>query len=1025
MNGKKIKKTVCALLCLLTCGASITGIALTLQSETAEADDAQIAANLEDMYSYGTTFTMPAKIKISDVEYEAKATLVSPSGKAYDTPTVELWEYGTYKLVCFATVNGKSVRVEDSFDVYQSFAKVSSISSEMNYSEKLLCASTEKESVKGVYASLSQGDSLTFNKPVNLNENGGGMYEIINIFPYSLNQKADMLKSCEAEEIIVTLTDAYDANNQVSLLINYKAHSEYGKYRYYRAGVGNGSSIGVQEYADSITQSSTRKEVYIDGIRHVARINDSGTQSSNHTDYPDAGISVLYDCTQNRMYVNDTDGATKNKLISDLDDAELYGEDAFRGFTTGEVYVSISAASYLENKVQVEIDRFDSLTGEDLLQSYYADNVAPVVVVDVPEKASLQVAKGEKIKVFDAQAIDVNLEGGVQSSVYYNYGTDYGYLVPQSDGYFTPTKTGVYTIVYSAKDTFGNKAIKTVELNCREATFGKTIDFSTTQLTELSAGVECVLPEYTVNGLNGGIEVRIFARYGEEEVIEISVDNRTWTPLSVGEYEIVYEYGDGVANYVYAYKVNAAASQEIAFLDTISLPSYFIKDMTYSIEPFYAYTFTGSEPTANRSNVFVKADDETEYTAIDPDAYEVKASERVFFKFEYQGASYETEAIPVIDVGFNSDEGIDMTRYFVGDFSKQATGEYISFTSNTAEGENSFAFINPLSLKNFELIFKIPVQQANFTHFDLLVSDYYDRENTVTLTYQKFGDSYALIQDNGNPKYVKSTLLLADTSFTITYNDGFMDLVSSRQFGGKMQTVSDKILLAFRFRGMDGECGVQISKINNQAINNKEDERVAPLVTVGEMAGTRKLNDIVTIYAPTVIDVLTSVPNANIRCSVKTPSGKSATAYGDGVLLDGNQNSPTKAYQMQLTEYGTYRVYYIVSDQYGNSYTHTFTIIAGDDNAPTITTDVGELSGNSIKATAGTYVQISDFTVSDDISATENIVTFCTVITPRNVLQVLDTNEFALTMKGKWQIIIYAYDEAQNYAMYTYYVIAE
>ena len=92
MNGKKIKKTVCALLCLLTCGASITGIALTLQSETAEADDAQIAANLEDMYSYGTTFTMPAKIKISDVEYEAKATLVSPSGKAYDTPTVELWE---------------------------------------------------------------------------------------------------------------------------------------------------------------------------------------------------------------------------------------------------------------------------------------------------------------------------------------------------------------------------------------------------------------------------------------------------------------------------------------------------------------------------------------------------------------------------------------------------------------------------------------------------------------------------------------------------------------------------------------------------------------------------------------------------------------------------------------------------------------------------------------------------------------------------------------------------------------------
>ena len=218
---------------------------------------------------------------------------------------------------------------------------------------------------------------------------------------------------------------------------------------------------------------------------------------------------------------------------------------------------------------------------------------------------------------------------------YYNYGNAYQTSVLTEDGYFTPTKLGRYTLVYTAKDTFGNEAVETVTVHCVETADGKGIQFSANPVAELLAGKDNVLSEYTVQGLNGDVSVEIYA---QKDGVKTPIDPETliFVPLQHGEYEIVYKYFDSVYEHEYSYKVNSVASNEIRFLDEFVLPRHFVKDAYYSIENIFAYSFENEKPTAYQAK-FMVSFDKGMFVEKNAEKVLIEGDSTVQFKFEYQG----------------------------------------------------------------------------------------------------------------------------------------------------------------------------------------------------------------------------------------------------------------------------------------------------------------------------------------------------------------------------------------------------
>ena len=97
----------------------------------------------------------------------------------------------------------------------------------------------------------------------------------------------------------------------------------------------------------------------------------------------------------------------------------------------------------------------------------YADTVAPVIDIDaeLTDETGVYAAINETYVIPTATATDVNLLGSKQVtdiSVYRGYGTDTRFDVPVTNGSFKIKYADIYTIVYRARDTFGNVTEKTL-----------------------------------------------------------------------------------------------------------------------------------------------------------------------------------------------------------------------------------------------------------------------------------------------------------------------------------------------------------------------------------------------------------------------------------------------------------------------------------------------------------------------------------------------------------------------------------
>ena len=705
-----------------------------------------------------------------------------------------------------------------------------------------------------------------------------------------------------------------------------------------------------------------------------------------------------------------------NLLIADLDNEEAF-DDVFKGFTTGETYLSVYGTDYENSVLRFEIDEIAGKKGEQLNEATVVDKLAPVIKIDeeVERAAKRYIVRGEKFVIPSAKAYDANLKGDVRAEVYYDYGTESRLRVGVYDGAFVPNKTGVYTIVYIATDVFGNVTKLALPFVSVTRENGKTIDFTANAPSEpVYAGIKTTLPKYSFTAINAvsSVYVSAYAVYdktGEKIIID---DTLSVMFTNSGKYTVYFTYGDLFYEYTYSYDLEVYSSDAVNFRMGM-LPDYFIKDATYTLEKVYALTYKG-EQTENEAEVFV-SEDGGEWIKIDPKGYKVNADESVNFKYSFGGKTEICEkTVKVIDVGYG--DIYKLQNYFVGDFEKDAVFNGVTFASRKTLGANSLEFINVLSLSAFSLQFSVPEDKSQYDALEITLTDYYDRTKSVALTYAKGKTG---IEFNG--KTVSGGF--TDTR-TLVYSE------ERKEFSGQAGELyvftenftSDKVLLTFTLKDLNGEGGVFIRSLNGQSINSTDYDYVGPTVWYDLSAkGIKKLGETVTLAAGIPFDVLSPYDKSNFKFSVVYPSGRYAVAT-DGTVLD-ESCDPEKTYSIKLTEFGTYSVNYVYSDVCGNRNPISFNIMVVDEIPPEITLEDGYNEKTIERVKVGEKVTIKKYTVTDDMTAAENLNVYILVLTPNSEMMTV-TDSFVATEKGDYTVIYSCYDDYDNYTVKYYTVRA-
>lgn len=584
-----------ALLCASVPAAVLTSSAI-VRAETATVETAEI----NDYYFVGDEIEIPAtaEIKLADGQiktgnYEATLT---PDGKFLSGKTTELVETGEYFAVYSLTENGKKYSAKKPFVVTEKKWSVGSTASGVEYTDKL---TANRYGGKGLKLTLAAGDKFTFSSPIDLS--GGNLTDVITMYSTAMQAKGDAAWNnnnktainngtlqarnvvYEAGIIEVTLTDCYDPSISVSLVNFISTLNGEGAYARTRA-TGQGE-FGLYE---NCPPKFGKKEIVIDGTPYGVYVGDFGMSVTGSTDKK--AISWSINAESGDIYYNWYNGGGKKAgghLINQLYNEEVSGGAIFPGFTTGEVYLSITASENYTASTTFHIESIGDYTGERLVDGRYEDEIAPTVVID--KEGEYFVKVGDEFELLPATAYDPNSVGDITKKVYFNYGSNMQSSVLVKNNRFIPETVGRYVIEYTAKDSFGNVGRATVSVNAvAKAPATLTVE----KTDEMKAGVRTELPEYVA------------------ETAEILSDEIKITDVGYGSAIDLAKYfvGDFTANKDYSYigfASNArSGDNDLAFINPLA---YSVFSLSWTIPAdkanISAYSVILTDKRSGKENV--------------------------------------------------------------------------------------------------------------------------------------------------------------------------------------------------------------------------------------------------------------------------------------------------------------------------------------------------------------------------------------------------------------------------------------
>lgn len=1033
---RKIGIIASTILCFAAC---ISGYFFSQPIHTAKAfiGEFESIVEIKEIYDLGTSFTMPTgKIKYGSKSVDVdKAYLINPMGDIYDGASYILDVLGEYTLYYTAEEGLNSYTAEKQFTVVQNNYTVTSDKSSTEYIEKLqrpLKSDDDALTIPGLKVNLAEGDVFHYNQEIitgNVDE------PFITFFPYGtekLNVKTEKWPNgayaidFAANKVIVRLTDCYDESNYIELVFHSKVSNvpegPYGKVVEIKASANGGTiaAMGVDN-----PNNSNFAVHYVDGVPYNFYYGDSdwgptliwgGNRALKQ-------ISLYYDAETKKVYF---DNEETKSLINDLDNTDI-NDEAFKGFKTNEVKLSVYAEQYSKATMGVEIVSIGNYKGEDLEKSAYMDKNAPIINVDTKydTKKQYKAAVGEEISIFDATARDINLIGDVKARVFYSYGMPNATQVYVEDGKFTPAQEGEYSIVYTAQDSYGNVRNEVVTFIVLNAEYNddKSLHLKTEKLSQIRIGEWNTLPDYTLTSINNeNVELKIYAVYKADDTYKVEIDKNTrkFFVENVGEYEIVYEYEGAVRKYTYKYTVDGISCGNVYIdVENIYLPAYFIKNAAYTLEEIKAFEYTETKPQSVNCTYYV-SEDGGDWKQINYADYTVGANVKLKFKYVCGNQEYVSQEIPVVDVGFGVD--LDIEKYFTGNDFIKTSSAMVKLTATSGLKTAQTDFVNVLSFNTFGIKFSTIKEMTNYQALEYALTDYYNPEKKVTISFFNNDGKMAFSVNDGKPLALVNPF---DGSgrVTLSYNSATnkFELGNDVSAVCPVQFTSDKVMFSLKMIGIEGEASLDLYELNGQVLKNVSSDAGYPSLIVNDIErGERSLNEVITITPATYGDVLSPYLQKNTNLKVLTPNGSCAKAL-DGTLLDGTCDA-TKTYQIKLEEYGIYNVMFGYKDQYKKESKLGYVMYVSDREKPVIKIGNGYNENTVLTKKLNSSITIADFTATDNFGEAA-LVKYVMVFSPHNGMNPYTSGEkLVLTHKGEWKICYYCMDEQGNLGM-TYYTV--
>ena len=1035
---RKNRQKLLALLCM---GAILTvgvGVGVS-QSNVVNADDTvvlQDGITFESEYALGTELEIPTSTIIFNGEsYTAECVLRYPDGNAFRGGKAKLDVAGKYVLEYRASTPSGIKSVCKEFNVFKEVFAVGSKST-------AYYGTVEHASEKaGLVTSLAYGDKLVYNRVIDLN---GNTQEdtIISLFVNPVEQGL-----ADALNVVFVLTDAHDSENYVTITSKRLDRDPLEKgwqerNTYVTANAVGQPATGLERNGNGDfawnggSYTLHRNNIYGAGIKfsmagipnYTSNKDDVITDIGKPEDIATQELTFSMDYETRRVYMKDNNGGNYT-IVADLDDVSIFPTEQWKGFTTGECYLSVYATSYNQSSFNCVITNIDGVNDTGFNAEYIVDGSAPELqlIQDEYPDGFPEAIVGRTYPVPKVKLLNDEKDVYLSTKVYRKDGKGGLINVSLKDGVFTPKKVGDYVVVYTAKDFAGNTDEIVYEVKASVSTKELRVKLNGNAANGIT-GELLTVPSATILDAQGNSQLKITAKLKDGDVSqEIAVDGEnayTFRPLHEGVWEIIYTYSDYLETKSRSIDVSVNKGEKPYIANEVTLPKYIIKGATYKLPVLTGYVFESGAPVETVCSVFIKDDAGTE-RALSGTALTSYAKEKATVIYRLTNGNAVSEKryeVPVVDVGYDKVGGLKIADYFVGDnFTKEAQNDRIMiYTQKT--GTQSFEFVNALQTFDFRTVFHISTAINKFQRVNIYLQDSENPDIEVKVSYKRNTAGNTLFTvNNGTTTYVATADFIESNSenFRLLYSNETRKISPSTAFGVTVEKdlkgndfngfPSQKVYMRVELEGITGKAGVEFLNINNQPMSMVSYDLLAPEISRNTETGKKTLGEEVVIKATYVADVLD--PDVEFKMYVKTPSKEYAVSK-DGVTLN-EMASSLRDYELVLTEFGVYEVYYEAVDTNERRAIYSYVFEVVDKSAPTIT-----LGGRITTANVGDTVVIADVSAVDNLS--EKCTIFAKVIYPNGSMLSLPGNSFVATQAGEYVVWYFAYDELFNLSTASY-----
>lgn len=970
--------------------------------------------SFKNQYEIGETLILPkVTLDVDGVNHDTNSVIYLPNGKAFKTSALTLDQFGQYEVEYRQIVKGKLYKTTHTFYVVEALYSFLNDKSTGVYDKDLSQYNTGHH---GINVSLQRGDVFTYNDIIDLSQLDADT-PAVELFVTPVNG----IGTKDIKKLVLTFTDIYDETNSIKVIGNgVDDDGDPGQWW--------SSSVYLQAGAFDTTSGIewSRGTVHTNNTwGYPALFSLYGSQSKR----PVVGkefFSIAFDLEEKQVF---GPAGRKGNFIIDLDDSK-YVNKLWDGFTTGEVYMTITAEEYTSPTFDFVITKIGL---NDITPLYNYDQQGPNINVDfngLNDKNLPNAKVGYSYPVFNSTAFDaVTKDSSVDVRVFYNYFASQRFELPIIDQRFDVNREGVYTIEYKSFDNFGNVTVKLVHLETTTRNAPLLLELDDSLLPSSSVvGAKIDMPNITYEGGLGKLTLNMYAKLNDQV---IPITNNYFRPEVSGNYELIIELTDTIGQKeTHSHTLLVEDNSLPVFVEDALLPRYLIEGSVYELDKLRGFDFNSNSYVTTQ--IFVSDGNGVNQLVTDYNhSFKADSNGQAIITYKASNGSGNTEISYKIDVVKVKDPHINMTKYFVGEnLSVQASPIHLTIGNKNSNSNASFDFIHYLNTNQFAMKFRIDPLQNKFGRLDLFLVDYANNNQKIKVSFIKaFDNKSILIEINNQPYEFNVTTTFGNGGEISVVYDNLRQAISINNSPfKKVQTNldqtkfvgfnSNKLYLSGDILQTSGKSAILISNINGQLLSTDKDDFVKPSVTLnGVYQSTYLFNQIATIYSASALDVLD--PEVTGYVTVKDQGGKVVSSV-DNILLDKvpfNRN-----YEIKLSAHGSYLVTYTARDNNGSgNAAYTYALFIADNTKPVITVS----KTNVTKAKLNQSFKIELATAKDEVDGDLKVVYF--MVLPTGEIKHIKDNDLKFTpsVKGIHHIRYFSVDNSGNQVYVDYAVAVE